>query len=563
MPAACAGLSRAQVNQAASTAIRQAAGSGPKSAWRKQAGLAAPWVTGLLTGQVPAPAPACRRRRPRPPGRLAARRRQRAGRQGQRAARLAGHRLERRLRPRSLAARRGQPAQAEPHRRAARRDRGACRVRRVRPGPVDRLHGDRRDRPRVDLGRDHGAGGGPRHGRAHARAAQPAAWPAPRCSGRGGPRARSRGSARTATLTARSARARCRGQLPPLPPPRSSRTPGPGSRSWRSRPTGYSRRPRCSWCSWRPLGRARPRSRRLSRTLKLRGPDMPVSVTDKQQGPAAYRMARLWHAADLRRVPLRTIITAVLVVAFFYLAGKLVYRLRDVVLLVLVAGFVAVILNPLVLVLQRYVVKRRGFAVTLVTLLALLVFLGLAVTFGWPLVNAITQPGRQAALLRGERAERQGLDRPPGDQVPRPAVGVAERAQAGDVRTRPEQAGAVDRQGRVLAAHRAVHDLRPGADPAARGAEAAPGPPRPAVSRPRGGGQPGVVRGEPVGRRLHARQHPDVAHLRRGRVRHAVHARRAVPAAVGAVGRARRLPADDRRRPGRHPDRAVRRRASR
>jgi predicted PurR-regulated permease PerM len=113
-------------------------------------------------------------------------------------------------------------------------------------------------------------------------------------------------------------------------------------------------------------------------------------VTDKQQGPAAYRMGRLWHAADLRRVPLRTIITAVLVIAMFYLAGKLIYRLRDVVLIVLVAGFVAVILNPLVLILQRYVVKRRGLAVTLVTLLAVLVFLGLAVAFGYPLVNAIT-----------------------------------------------------------------------------------------------------------------------------------------------------------------------------
>jgi hypothetical protein len=56
MPAACAGLGRAEVNQAASTAIRQASGGGPKSAWRKQAGLAAPWVTELLTGQVPAPA---------------------------------------------------------------------------------------------------------------------------------------------------------------------------------------------------------------------------------------------------------------------------------------------------------------------------------------------------------------------------------------------------------------------------------------------------------------------------------------------------------------------------
>jgi hypothetical protein len=58
-PAACAGLSRAEVNQAASTAIRQASGSGPKSAWRKQAGAAAPWVNALLTGQVPvSPVPA-------------------------------------------------------------------------------------------------------------------------------------------------------------------------------------------------------------------------------------------------------------------------------------------------------------------------------------------------------------------------------------------------------------------------------------------------------------------------------------------------------------------------
>jgi predicted PurR-regulated permease PerM len=101
-------------------------------------------------------------------------------------------------------------------------------------------------------------------------------------------------------------------------------------------------------------------------------------------------MARLWKAADSRGVPLRTIVVAVLVVAFFYLSGKLIYRLRDVVLLLLVAGFVALLLNPLVLVLQRYVVRRRGFAVTLVTLMALLVFLGLAVAFGYPLVNAIT-----------------------------------------------------------------------------------------------------------------------------------------------------------------------------
>jgi predicted PurR-regulated permease PerM len=113
-------------------------------------------------------------------------------------------------------------------------------------------------------------------------------------------------------------------------------------------------------------------------------------VSEKELGPAAERMARLWHAADVRRVPLRTIITTVLVVAFFYLAGKLIYRLRDVVLIVLVAGFVALLLNPLVLVLQRYGVKRRGLAVTVVTLVAVLMFLGLAVAFGYPLVNATT-----------------------------------------------------------------------------------------------------------------------------------------------------------------------------
>jgi predicted PurR-regulated permease PerM len=113
-------------------------------------------------------------------------------------------------------------------------------------------------------------------------------------------------------------------------------------------------------------------------------------VKDEEQRPASFRLARLWRAADRSGVPLRTIIVAVLVVAFFYLAGKLVYRLRDVALLLLVAGFVALILNPLVLILQRYMVRRRGLAVMLVSLLALIVFLGLAAAFGFPLVDAIT-----------------------------------------------------------------------------------------------------------------------------------------------------------------------------
>jgi predicted PurR-regulated permease PerM len=108
------------------------------------------------------------------------------------------------------------------------------------------------------------------------------------------------------------------------------------------------------------------------------------------QGQLGYRLGRLWSAAELRRVPLRTIITAILAVVLFFLAGKLIYRLKDVLLLLVVAGFLALILNPVVGVIERYVVKRRGLAVTLVGFLVVVVFLGLLVAFGYPLVNGIT-----------------------------------------------------------------------------------------------------------------------------------------------------------------------------
>ena len=102
------------------------------------------------------------------------------------------------------------------------------------------------------------------------------------------------------------------------------------------------------------------------------------------------RLPRLWKAADRRNVPLRTIVTAVAVVAATYLAGKLIYRIRDILLVVVVAGFVAVLLNPIVVLMQRRLFPRRGAAVAIVTLLAVLVFIGLAVAFGYPLVNGIT-----------------------------------------------------------------------------------------------------------------------------------------------------------------------------
>jgi predicted PurR-regulated permease PerM len=106
--------------------------------------------------------------------------------------------------------------------------------------------------------------------------------------------------------------------------------------------------------------------------------------------PPVTRRARLWEAAEDRHIPLRAILATVAVVAATYLAGKLIYRLRDVLLIILVAGFIALILNPLVLALQNWRVRRRGLAVAVVTLLAVLVFAGLAVAFGYPLVNGIT-----------------------------------------------------------------------------------------------------------------------------------------------------------------------------
>ena len=107
------------------------------------------------------------------------------------------------------------------------------------------------------------------------------------------------------------------------------------------------------------------------------------------------RRARLGVAAAARGIPLAAIITAVAVVALAYLAGKLLYRLRDVILLMVVAGFIALILNPLVVYLQRWRIRRRGWAVAVVTIWAALVFTGLAVAFGYPLTHGLTHLSQQ------------------------------------------------------------------------------------------------------------------------------------------------------------------------
>jgi predicted PurR-regulated permease PerM len=99
------------------------------------------------------------------------------------------------------------------------------------------------------------------------------------------------------------------------------------------------------------------------------------------------RHGRLRDAAARRGVPLATILVTVAVVVLVYLAGKLAYRIRDILLMIVVAGFISLILNPLVVALQRWGIRRRGLAVAIGTVL---VFAGLLVAFGYPLAHGVT-----------------------------------------------------------------------------------------------------------------------------------------------------------------------------
>jgi predicted PurR-regulated permease PerM len=120
----------------------------------------------------------------------------------------------------------------------------------------------------------------------------------------------------------------------------------------------------------------------------------PGQMAGDAASAAHGRRARLRAGAAARGVPLAAILVTVAVVVLIYLAGKLAYRLRDVILMIAVAGFLAVILNPLVVTLQRWRI-RRGWAVTVVIVWAILVFIGLLAAFGYPLTNGLTHFSRQ------------------------------------------------------------------------------------------------------------------------------------------------------------------------
>jgi len=117
---------------------------------------------------------------------------------------------------------------------------------------------------------------------------------------------------------------------------------------------------------------------------------MPAEASADATTAVPTRRARLQMAAAARGVPLAAIVTTVAVVALAFLLGKLIYRMRDIILLIVVAGFIALILNPLVVFLQRWRIPRRGWAVTVVTVWAALVFAGLVLAFGYPLVHGLT-----------------------------------------------------------------------------------------------------------------------------------------------------------------------------
>jgi predicted PurR-regulated permease PerM len=109
-----------------------------------------------------------------------------------------------------------------------------------------------------------------------------------------------------------------------------------------------------------------------------------------QPEPAQTRRERLFDRAEAKRVPLRAILTIDGVIIATIVAVIVVIKLRETILLFIIAGFLALILNPAVVLLQRRAQMKRGYAVAIVTLVGVLVFAGIAFLFGVPLVTALT-----------------------------------------------------------------------------------------------------------------------------------------------------------------------------
>jgi predicted PurR-regulated permease PerM len=114
-----------------------------------------------------------------------------------------------------------------------------------------------------------------------------------------------------------------------------------------------------------------------------------VERQDREIGPDAPRRERLFAAATARGVPLRTILAVDAVVIATWVLYRLIGRLRETILWILIAAFIALVLNPSVVYLQRRGLKR-GSAVGVVFAVAVMAFASLLALFGYPLVNALT-----------------------------------------------------------------------------------------------------------------------------------------------------------------------------
>jgi predicted PurR-regulated permease PerM len=117
---------------------------------------------------------------------------------------------------------------------------------------------------------------------------------------------------------------------------------------------------------------------------------LPPNESDSAPVSPETRRSRLIERANVNNVPLNTILVTIFLVVAVFFTGKLLYRLRYLMLLLLVGGFIALILNPIVIRLQKWGIKRRGIAVLIVTSMAFIMFCLLAFAFGYPLVNGIT-----------------------------------------------------------------------------------------------------------------------------------------------------------------------------
>ena len=73
----------------------------------------------------------------------------------------------------------------------------------------------------------------------------------------------------------------------------------------------------------------------------------------EEVGPNAPRRDRLFAAFSKKGVPLRTILTVDAVVIVTWVLYRLIGRLREVILWILIAAFISLVLNPAVVALQR------------------------------------------------------------------------------------------------------------------------------------------------------------------------------------------------------------------